>query len=393
MGARRELGRPRRRQLDRREGRLLRHRQRRRRAAWAREEAVPFADRAKAAAPSPPSTAARWSPSTPSPRTTSSAARSSRAARRASPRPWPLSASPAAAPSASSPPPPACRSSLRASRATAEVVTWHGRALGAPATLILHHPDRAAAERLLAARAAEIDRLECDLQPLPPRLRPQPSSTAPAPSPPRRPSSSRILDDCRRFHAADRRRLRPDRPAALAPLRRPFRRRRRPRRPARRRPRRGPRPRRPRRRPRQPRPHRLRPARHGAHAERHRPGLDHRPHRRPAARRRRHLEPRRHGRNPRPRRQCRPRLAGRHRWHRPVLPLADRAPSPPPPPRLPLRSGGPLRPHHRPPDRSHPAPLRPRDRHGATAAATADALSTGLMLLDPASLADVFHPT
>jgi thiamine biosynthesis lipoprotein len=52
---------------------------------------------------------------------------------------------------------------LRATRATAEVVTWHGRALGAPATLILHHPDRPAAERLLAACAAEVERLEAIL--------------------------------------------------------------------------------------------------------------------------------------------------------------------------------------------------------------------------------------
>lgn len=49
---------------------------------------------------------------------------------------------------------------LRASRATAEVVTWHGRALGAPASLVLHHPDRPAAERLVAACVAELDRLE-----------------------------------------------------------------------------------------------------------------------------------------------------------------------------------------------------------------------------------------
>ncbi|MFQ8433597.1 FAD:protein FMN transferase [Amaricoccus sp. W119] len=49
---------------------------------------------------------------------------------------------------------------LRATRATAEVVTWHGRALGAPATLVLHHDDRPAAERLVAACVAELDRLE-----------------------------------------------------------------------------------------------------------------------------------------------------------------------------------------------------------------------------------------
>ena len=49
---------------------------------------------------------------------------------------------------------------LRATRATAEVVTWHGRALGAPATLVLHHPDRPTAERLVATCAAELERLE-----------------------------------------------------------------------------------------------------------------------------------------------------------------------------------------------------------------------------------------
>ncbi|MBP7242846.1 FAD:protein FMN transferase [Amaricoccus sp.] len=49
---------------------------------------------------------------------------------------------------------------LRATRGSAEVVTWRGRALGAPATLVLHHPDRREAERLVAACVAELERLE-----------------------------------------------------------------------------------------------------------------------------------------------------------------------------------------------------------------------------------------
>jgi len=120
---------------------------------------------------------------------------------------------------------------LRASRATAEVVTWHGRALGAPATLILHHPDRAAAERLLARAALEVARLESifslyradsalselnrtgGIAAPAARARRHPRRLPPLPRP-------------------DRRRVRPYRPAALAPLRHPFRRRRRPCRPA-----------------------------------------------------------------------------------------------------------------------------------------------------------------
>lgn len=89
---------------------------------------------------------------------------------------------------------------LRAGRATAEVVTWHGRALGAPATLILHHPDRAAAERLIAACAAELERLErvlslyradsavSELNRVGALAAPPPELVA-------------ILEDCRRFHA------------------------------------------------------------------------------------------------------------------------------------------------------------------------------------------------
>ena len=44
--------------------------------------------------------------------------------------------------------------------AQGEAVRWHGRALGAPAELIVHHHDRARAERLVARAAAEIARLE-----------------------------------------------------------------------------------------------------------------------------------------------------------------------------------------------------------------------------------------
>ena len=90
---------------------------------------------------------------------------------------------------------------LRGTRATAEVVTWRGRALGAPATLILHHPDRPAAERLVAACVAELDRLEgvlslyrpdsalCELNRAGALAAPPPELVA-------------ILADCRRFHAA-----------------------------------------------------------------------------------------------------------------------------------------------------------------------------------------------
>ena len=44
--------------------------------------------------------------------------------------------------------------------AEAHAVTWHGQALGAPATLVIHHHDRAAAERLVERTAAEAARLE-----------------------------------------------------------------------------------------------------------------------------------------------------------------------------------------------------------------------------------------
>ncbi|HET9068960.1 MAG TPA: FAD:protein FMN transferase [Amaricoccus sp.] len=88
---------------------------------------------------------------------------------------------------------------LRATRATAEVVTWHGRALGAPATLILHHPDRGEAERLLAACAAELDRLEGIFS----LYRPESALSAlnrsrALAAPP--PELVGCLDDCRRFH-------------------------------------------------------------------------------------------------------------------------------------------------------------------------------------------------
>jgi thiamine biosynthesis lipoprotein len=45
-------------------------------------------------------------------------------------------------------------------RAEASVVTWQGAALGAAATLQIHHHDRAAAERLVSQAIAEIHRLE-----------------------------------------------------------------------------------------------------------------------------------------------------------------------------------------------------------------------------------------
>ena len=89
---------------------------------------------------------------------------------------------------------------LRASRATAEVVTWHGRALGAPATLILHHPDRAAAERLLARAALEVARLESifSLYRANSALS-ELNRTGGIAAPP--PELVAILDDCRHFHA------------------------------------------------------------------------------------------------------------------------------------------------------------------------------------------------
>ncbi|HEX2726087.1 MAG TPA: FAD:protein FMN transferase, partial [Beijerinckiaceae bacterium] len=45
-------------------------------------------------------------------------------------------------------------------RADAHVVTWRGTAMGAVATLRIHHHDRAAAERLVARALAEVRRLE-----------------------------------------------------------------------------------------------------------------------------------------------------------------------------------------------------------------------------------------
>lgn len=45
-------------------------------------------------------------------------------------------------------------------RAATPLVTWRGQALGAEASITLAHPDRAAAQRLLAACTAEIARLE-----------------------------------------------------------------------------------------------------------------------------------------------------------------------------------------------------------------------------------------
>jgi thiamine biosynthesis lipoprotein len=45
-------------------------------------------------------------------------------------------------------------------RAEAHALVWRGRALGAPAELVVHHHDRAEGERLVRRAAAEIDRLE-----------------------------------------------------------------------------------------------------------------------------------------------------------------------------------------------------------------------------------------
>lgn len=89
---------------------------------------------------------------------------------------------------------------LRATRATAEIVTWHGRALGAPATLILHHPDRPTAERLVAACAAELERLEAILSLYrPDSALSELNRTHALAAPP--PELVAILDDCRRYHA------------------------------------------------------------------------------------------------------------------------------------------------------------------------------------------------
>lgn len=89
---------------------------------------------------------------------------------------------------------------LGATRATAEVVTWHGRALGAPATLVIHHPDRPAAERLVAACVAELERLEGILSLYRPDSALSELNRAGALAVPP-PELVAILDDCRRFHA------------------------------------------------------------------------------------------------------------------------------------------------------------------------------------------------
>ncbi len=49
---------------------------------------------------------------------------------------------------------------LPTARAAPRAAVWHGTALGARATIRLYHPDRAAAERLIARCVTEIDRLE-----------------------------------------------------------------------------------------------------------------------------------------------------------------------------------------------------------------------------------------
>ena len=48
----------------------------------------------------------------------------------------------------------------RASRAGASLVAWHGTALGAEATMQIHHPDRDEAQRLIARSLTEVRRLE-----------------------------------------------------------------------------------------------------------------------------------------------------------------------------------------------------------------------------------------
>lgn len=55
-----------------------------------------------------------------------------------------------------------CSLSLSGVRASAapETVTWRGQALGAPASLVIHHHDRAAAEALVREVVAEVERLE-----------------------------------------------------------------------------------------------------------------------------------------------------------------------------------------------------------------------------------------
>ena len=47
-----------------------------------------------------------------------------------------------------------------AAKAAVEPIIWKGQALGAPATLILNHPDPAKAEKLVARVVSEVDRLE-----------------------------------------------------------------------------------------------------------------------------------------------------------------------------------------------------------------------------------------
>ncbi len=55
---------------------------------------------------------------------------------------------------------PLLRSLAYAERAASDPVIWHGQALGAPATLVLNHPDRTFAERLVREVVAEVARLE-----------------------------------------------------------------------------------------------------------------------------------------------------------------------------------------------------------------------------------------
>ena len=55
----------------------------------------------------------------------------------------------------------------RAARAEASLVTWRGHAMGALASLQIHHTDRRAAERLVQRAVSEVRRLERTLQPLP----------------------------------------------------------------------------------------------------------------------------------------------------------------------------------------------------------------------------------
>src|ERR1700712_2668369 len=47
-----------------------------------------------------------------------------------------------------------------APHAEAELVTWHGQAMGAVCTLRIHHPDRAVAEALIRRVRGEVRRLE-----------------------------------------------------------------------------------------------------------------------------------------------------------------------------------------------------------------------------------------